>query len=311
MVDVVGAEACSNQFLEQIGLLIAALGGAETGQCIFAFFLHDFLETVGGKVQRLFPGRFAESAKGVGRVDGEIGRFRRICLADQRLGQAVLVLRIVETIAALDAEAAVVGRAVLAGDLDDVIVLDVIGQLAADTAIRADRIDGFVRNDQRRVLCRGQCAGGAGLHAFATGDAGGVAHRVAHVEHDFGVRTAECITDDVVDLFFAASAHATGALNTGIEVDGNGGVGEVGIRRHAWREARLFDAHLFRPVGQFVVRFVIGLALCTRHVGQQQFQHHLLRSHSTLAVAADFHVRLGRTAAGGGQYPFALDLDHT
>ena len=62
-------------------------------------------------------------------------------LADQRLGQPVRVVDVVEAEAALDAEPVVVGRPVLAVDRDDAVVLDLIGQLAADAAIGADAVD--------------------------------------------------------------------------------------------------------------------------------------------------------------------------
>ena len=103
--------------------------------------------------------------------------------------QALRVGDVVEAEAALDAEPVLVGRAVLAGDGDELVVLDLVGELAADAAIRADAVDlavglageDVVLVDQRR---RHQRAGRAGLHAFAAGDAGRGAHRVVEVEHD-------------------------------------------------------------------------------------------------------------------------------
>ena len=77
---------------------------------------------------------------GVGRVDIGVV-LRDAVLADQRLGQPVGMVHIVEAEAALDAEPVVVGRPVLALDRDDVVVLDLVGQLAADAAIGADAVD--------------------------------------------------------------------------------------------------------------------------------------------------------------------------
>ena len=57
-------------------------------------------------------------------------------------------------------------------------------------------------------------------------------------------------------------------------------------------EARLAHAELCRPLIDFVVAGVVGL----RHVGQQQFQHHLLRRDGALAVGGDVHAG-GRGAA--------------
>ena len=111
-------------------------------------------------------------------------------LADQRLVRRCGLVHIVEAEAALDAEPVLVGGPVAAADVDDLVVLDVVGELAADAAIGADAVDlavGLARVrtlfvvDQRR---RHQRAGRAGLHAFAAGDAGRGAHRVVEVEHD-------------------------------------------------------------------------------------------------------------------------------
>ena len=60
MIDIVGAEAGANQFLEQIGLFVGALGGAEAGERLRPVAVADFLQARGGAVERLFPGRFAE-----------------------------------------------------------------------------------------------------------------------------------------------------------------------------------------------------------------------------------------------------------
>ena len=68
--------------------------------------------------------------------------------ADQRLGQAMRVRDVVEAEAALDAQALVVGRAVAPFDADDLVAVDVIGDLAAHAAVRAHRGDLLV--DRRR-----------------------------------------------------------------------------------------------------------------------------------------------------------------
>jgi hypothetical protein len=46
------------------------------------------------------------------------------------------------------------------------------------------------------------------------------------------------------------------------------------------------------------------------HVGQQQFQHQLLRGDGTLAVGDDLHAGRGIAAAGGGEHALAVDLHH-
>ena len=127
MVDVIGAETGADQLLEQVGFLVAALGRAEASQRVLAFLGNNLLEAIGGEIERLFPARFPEGGEWIGRIDRVVGRLGGVGPADQRLGQPVLVARIVEAVAAFDAQAAMVGRTVATDDLDDVVVLDVVG----------------------------------------------------------------------------------------------------------------------------------------------------------------------------------------
>ena len=112
----------------------------------------------------------------------------------------------------------------------------VIGELAADAAIRAQAVDLAVgtagaRSARRRARRRHQRAGRAGLHAFAAGDAGAAAHRVVEVEDDLGVMAATGHADHVVDLDLAAGAHAEIALDAGIEIDRHRRMADIGHRR--------------------------------------------------------------------------------
>src|SRR4029078_12271792 len=100
----------------------------------------------------------------------------------------------------------------------DLVVLDLVGELAADAAIRADAVHGAVGLAEIDVVfChprrRHQRAGRAGLHAFAAGDAGRSPHRIVEVEHDLFEMTAAGHTDDV------------GGLGTARRAGGGGGVG--------------------------------------------------------------------------------------
>src|SRR5215210_8955839 len=112
VVDVVGAKAGAYQLLEQIRLFIRALGRTEAGKRLHALLIADFDKTLGGDVERLFPRRLAEMRKRVRRIDLIVGVLFRIRQPDQRLGQAMRMMDIVETEAALDAEPIVIGRAV-------------------------------------------------------------------------------------------------------------------------------------------------------------------------------------------------------
>ena len=94
--------------------------------------------------------RFAEHVHHAVRVHREVAVLGRVGAPDQRLGQAMRVVRVVEAVAALDAQPLVVGRAVAAFDVEDLVVLDVVGELAADAAVRAHRVDLLVGHRERR-----------------------------------------------------------------------------------------------------------------------------------------------------------------
>ena len=224
VVDVVVAEAEAHQLLEQVGLLVAALGRAEAGQRQRAVLLLDVRQAMRGKVQRLVPARLAELRAPVGGPAGKRGILGRAGAADQRHGEPGRMVRIVVAVTALDAEPAGIGRAVAAIHPDDAVVLDPIAELAADAAIGAERIHRLFR---RRVFLRAQGAGRAGGDAFAAADAGTVAHRRAGVEDDLAARRE---ADHVVPLDVAAGGDAAGADDAGVAVEDDRGVGGVDFR---------------------------------------------------------------------------------
>ena len=129
--------------------------------------------------------------------------------------------------------------------------------------------------------------------------------------------TASGIANDIIDLHFTAGAHTARALDAGIQVDGNGGMTEIGLRLRPASKPRLAQLHLLRPVVQLGIGAVRGrlgnhLRRGARlgHVREQQFQHHLLRLHRTRTVAGDFHAGTGSAAARGSQGTLALDFHH-
>jgi hypothetical protein len=77
------------------------------------------------------------------------------------------VVHVVEAEAALDAQPAMVGRAVAAVDADDALVAHVVGELAADAAVGAEGVDAGGRAPPADARERAQRAGRAGLHALA------------------------------------------------------------------------------------------------------------------------------------------------
>ena len=199
---------------------------------------------------------------------------------------------IVETEASLHAQALVICRAVAPFDMDDRVVGDVVGDLAADAAIRAHRSDFLVDRFEISVLGRRQRTRRTGLHAFAARDARGFAHRIAHVEYDRRTSAAKRVADHVVDLLFAAGADAPRALNAGVQVDRHRRMRIVDPRLRASWKARCDDIELAPPVVELRIGFVDAL----RHVGREQLDNHFLRVQCTRAVAHDLHS-LGRPSA--------------
>ena len=306
VIDVVAAEAGSHQLLEQVSLLVAALGRAEAGERFLAVPVANLPQLAAGRVERLFPCRFAEHVHHAVRVHREVAALRCVGTPDQRFRQSLRVVCVVEAIAALDAQSLVVGRAVSSFDVEDPVVLDVVGELTTDAAKRTHGAHLLVGYGERNVASRHQRTGRARLDAFAAGHAGRCAHRVVHVEHDLHVVAAKCQADDIVDLLVATGAHTAGALDACVEMDGDGRVRQVFGNLLACFEAWLADGQLARPLVDFVVARVARL----RHVGQQQLEHHLLRLQGALAVGRHLHAGCRCPAARGRQHTLAVDLDH-
>ena len=269
MVDVVRAKTGSDELLEQVRFLVRSLGRAKPRQRPRTPHIANGAQRAAGHLERLLPARFAKHRQRIVRVHHEIGGFGYPRLPDQRLGQPLAVMNVVEAEAPLDAKALAIGHAVASFDADDAIVGDVVGELAANAAIGTHRRDGLVHRDQIGVVRRRKRTGGTGLHAFATRDAGRYTHRVGKIEYDLRARAAKRIADDVVDLFFAAGAHASRALDAGIEIDCHRRMREVGWRLRARLEARHTDLQPSLPVIELRVELVNPL----RHIRGQHFDH--------------------------------------
>src|SRR5271166_4072243 len=143
MVDIVAAKPGADELLEQVRLLVRALGAGEAGQrpaapCLRSrgrLTVANASVALGGAIERLFPGGLPEVSIRVGRVDIGVV-LRHPFFPNQWLSQPVGVRDIIEAEAALDAEPVVVGGAVMAVDRDNMVVADLVGQLTADAAIR-------------------------------------------------------------------------------------------------------------------------------------------------------------------------------
>ena len=97
VVDVIGAETGTNQLLEQIRLFVAALGTAETSQCVLAVGIANPHQRVAGQIERLFPRGFTKNFAPVFGIEFEIRGFSDTGLANQGLGQALLMMCVVKS----------------------------------------------------------------------------------------------------------------------------------------------------------------------------------------------------------------------
>jgi hypothetical protein len=240
------------------------------------------------------------------RIDREVRGLGDAFLADERFGETLTVMRVIEAVAAFHTETVVVRGTIAALGADDLVVRHVIGKQTTHAAVRTHGIDRLVRLDLVGFLRGRQRARGACLHAFTACDARRLAHRVIEVEHDLRVMAAVRVADHVVHLLFAAGAYTARALDAGVEIHRHRRMREVRVPLQTRRESRCAHAQLLGPVQQFVgARFVIH----GRRIGLQQFQHHLLRVLHTPAVGDDFHPVLWVAAARRRQHALALDLD--
>jgi hypothetical protein len=122
-----------------------------------------------------------------------------------------------------------VSRPFTPGDASDGLVFDMIGDAAPDAAVGADGIHrgrGCEIADDRQCFI-GQGACGAIGHAFAAGHAGGLAHRLVHVETDSRQEALAIAPDDLIHLDVVASPNATVAQNAGGVIDGDDGGGNI------------------------------------------------------------------------------------
>src|SRR5689334_582495 len=95
VIDIVGAEAGAHQLLENVGLFVRAFCRAEAGQRAGAVTVTDFLQSPGGAVKRLFPGRRTEMRPWIARVNDLVGYLRHAVLADHWLCETIGIADVV------------------------------------------------------------------------------------------------------------------------------------------------------------------------------------------------------------------------
>ena len=294
VVDVVGAEARADQLLEEVGLLVRALGRAESGDGAGAALGVDPGEPLGGERQRLLPARLAEVGEDLVVVNEPAGlvpaaaplaldvagqRALRVGVlaADQGRGQALRRAGVVPAVAALHAQAPLRARLLApVGERDRVaLAVDVIGERAADAAIWADGLDAVelrARPDRDGVdrLVR-QRAGRAGSNALAAGHAGRLAHRIVQVERDQGRVALAGAADHVVALDVVAGADAAVAQDAGVVVDRDDRVAQIDAAAAAeWDPVLALDPVAAGEHEQLVV----GRGRLLGVLGRRRLVHH-------------------------------------
>src|SRR5277367_1358327 len=121
VIDVVASEARAHQLLKEIRLLIAAFGGAETGQGLLTMGVADFCQCAARQVERFIPRGFPKYLQNIVGIHDEIGALRRIIAPDQWHGEPLGMPRIVKAVTPLDAKTRVISRAVAAIDVQNLV----------------------------------------------------------------------------------------------------------------------------------------------------------------------------------------------
>ena len=99
MIDVVRSEPGSDELLEEIRLFVGALRRTESGERALAVRVADVAQSLRGKVERFVPGRLAEHLMPPVGIDGEVLVLRHAGLANERFGEPVPVLHVIEAVA--------------------------------------------------------------------------------------------------------------------------------------------------------------------------------------------------------------------
>src|SRR5204863_530028 len=138
MIDVIGVKAGAHELLEEVSLLVRGLGGAESGKRAAASRIADVLQSRRGTIERLVPARNAEMRPRIGGIDDIVRFLAHAVLADQWLHQPIRMVDVIEAETPLHTEPILVRRPVPAAYMQELVVFDVVGELAAHAAIGTD-----------------------------------------------------------------------------------------------------------------------------------------------------------------------------
>src|SRR5690606_7723870 len=133
VIDVVRAETDTNELLEEVRLLFAALRRAEACKCAAAMLVANATQPVGCTVERLVPGRLTYRGELSCRFYERVRILWHVVAEDVWCVQVLRAVHLVETETPFHAQAAPVGRTVATIYAYDPIVADIVCSLAADT----------------------------------------------------------------------------------------------------------------------------------------------------------------------------------
>src|SRR5690606_34724527 len=281
-IDVVGAEAGADQLLHEEGFLVGAAARGDTAEGAGAVLGLDLVQLVGGVGERLVPADFAPRL-----VDG---------LADHRVEDAVLVVRIAVGEAALDARVAAVGLAVLPRDhANELLTAHLGAEGASHAAIGAGGDDRPLGKADRLDALLLQRVGRAGLDAGAAAHAFGgeeVVARLAGADLRSEAAPVHGQRERALDL--VAGAHAARADDALRRIEIEVGIGVVGGRREVVL-ALVPVAHVAQAdVGGLFLQLaiVVGRAgqAVERVVGDVQLHHALAQLLEPRGLRLDLHA---------------------
>ncbi len=137
VVYIVGSEAGSYKFLEEVSFFIGSFCGTESGEGLWSLIVTNFEESFCGFLHGDFPRDGFEEVVYIFAIDEAVRIFGGIFFSSERGSESVGVRDIVVTESSFDAESVAVCGTVSAVDGDDIVVFDVGGDLASDATVRA------------------------------------------------------------------------------------------------------------------------------------------------------------------------------
>ena len=301
-VDVVVAEGGAHQFLHQISLFVGAAAGGQPADRTASILRLDTLEFGSGVIDGLLPGDFAPG----------IGDLR----PNHRLRNAILVRRVTESKATLDAGMAMIGVTVLVGHHANHLGALHFGlEGAAHAAIGAGRDDAVFRLAHLDHGRFHQGGGRAGLDTGAARHALGLHEGLILTRRNLRIEAAAIDGQGVGALHFLAGSHAAGTDDALGRIKLKIGVAGVLLGLEVIfalvAVAHLAQADRAGHVLEFAVAVGGAGQAVQRMIGDIEFHDATAHAGQALILGADLHALGDGRGAGGRQAASALDLDQT